>query len=61
MTVMEKRSLIDRLHEHIAVLEDFGPDGTLADDLRMTVAYLERICPPRDSVMTIREVEENER
>lgn len=61
MTVMEMRSLIDRLHGHLGWIEDFGPDGTLADDLRMTVAYLERICPPRDSVMTIREVEENER
>lgn len=58
MTAKDMRALIDRLHEHIAVLEDFGPDGTLADDLRMTVAYLERICPPRDSVMTIREVED---
>lgn len=58
MTAKDMRALIDRLHEHIAVLEDFGPDGTLADDLRMTVAYLERICPPRDSIMTIREVED---
>lgn len=58
MTVIEMRALIDRLHDHIAVLEDFGPDGTMADDLRTTVAYLERICPPRDSIMTIREVED---
>lgn len=58
MTAKDMRALIDRLHEHIAVLEDFGPDGTLADDLRMTVAYLERICPPRDSIMMIREVED---
>lgn len=57
MIAKDMRALIDRLHEHIAVLEDFGPDGTLADDLRMTVAYLERICPPRESVMHIEDAD----
>lgn len=55
MTAHEMRDLIERLEGHLEWIDDFGPDGTLKDDLRMTVEYLRRICPPRDSVMVIRE------
>lgn len=55
MTAHEMQALIDRLEGHLAWMQEFGPDGTLRQDLRMTVEYLKRICPPRDSVMVIRE------
>lgn len=55
MTAAEMLALIDRLEGHLGWLEDFGPDGTLKEDLRMTVDYLKKVCPPRDSVMVIRE------
>lgn len=55
MTSHEMQALIERLEGHLGWLEDFGPDGTLKEDLRMVVEYLRRVCPPRDSVMVIRE------
>ena len=56
MTAHEMQALIERLEGHLAWMEDFGPDGTLKDDLREVIGYLKRVCPPRDSVMVIREV-----
>jgi hypothetical protein len=50
MTVHEMQALIDRLEGHLAWMQDFGPDGTLRDDLKMVVEYLKKVCPPRESV-----------
>ena len=55
MTVHEMQALIERLEGHLAWIDDFGPDGDLKRDLQLAVGYLKRICPPRDSVMVIRE------
>ena len=37
MTAHEMRDLIDRLEGHLAWMQDFGPDGTLKDDLREVI------------------------
>ena len=55
MTAHDMLALIDRLEGHLAWMQDFGPDGDLKQDLQLAIGYLKKVCPPRDSVMVIRE------
>ena len=45
MTVYEMQALIERLEGHLAWIDDFGPDGTLREDLPLTVEYLKKDLP----------------